>query len=101
MLKEFYINVFGNASGKLPDKLFTEDWKEIGFQSKNPRADFRGAGILSLSCLNYFFKYYNEQFNEMLQSGSEYFFIALSSINVTVNSSPYLLALPHGLLLFK
>jgi hypothetical protein len=51
----------------------------------NPRREFRGAGILGLHCLRYFIVKYPELFEAMLESGSEYFFIALSSINITVS----------------
>jgi len=36
-----------------------KDWKDIGFQGKDPSTDFRGAGWLSLLQLIYFAKKYN------------------------------------------
>jgi hypothetical protein len=30
---------------------YSEQWKEIGFQGKNPATDFRGMGILGLQNL--------------------------------------------------
>lgn len=78
----------GDHTFKAPIRLLTDDWKQIGFQNKNPRTDFRGGGILSLHCLRYFIKKYPELFKQMLKDGSEYFFISLSSINVTVSDLP-------------
>jgi len=74
--------VFGAED--VPANLLTNDWKEIGFQNKNPRNDFRSGGILALQSMRYFIATYPDVFKQMLQSGSEYFFIALSSINITV-----------------
>jgi ELMO domain-containing protein len=61
----------------VPHKLLTNDWKEIGFQNKNPRTDFRGGGVLSLQCLKYFVKKQPDLFKDMLSSGSEFFFIII------------------------
>ena len=49
--------------------LTSEEWKKVGFQviqqkkeicfqNKNPRSDFRGGGIMSLQCIHYFVKFY-------------------------------------------
>mmetsp|Transcript_32476 Transcript_32476/g.23998 ORF Transcript_32476/g.23998 Transcript_32476/m.23998 type:complete len:153 (+) Transcript_32476:109-567(+) len=61
-LRNLYITVFGTNHKKLPEKLITNNWKQIGFQSKNPRTDFRGGGVLSLNCLRYFVKKYPDIF---------------------------------------
>ena len=71
-LLEFYILVFGKPE-KLPDRLMSREWRELGFQTKNPRTDFRGAGIMGLHCLRYFVSKYPELFKQMIQTGSEYF----------------------------
>lgn len=63
---------------------------EIGFQSKNPRTDFRGGGILSLYCLHYFINTYQKYFEEMRNDNKGYFFFAISSINVTHHLIVYL-----------
>ena len=82
-MEDLYLTVFGEESGHVPESLLTNDWKEIGFQNKNPRIDFRGGGVLSLHCLRYFIRQYPELFKQMLQCGSEYFFISLTSINIS------------------
>ena len=48
-----------------PEHIFQPDlkddkWKKYGFQSKNPRTDFRGAGILGVLNLTYFAKNYSD-----------------------------------------
>jgi hypothetical protein len=94
--------VFGDHLGNIPDRLLTNNWKEIGFQNQNPRTDFRGGGLLSLNCLKYFVKKYPDVFKQMLISESRSFYIALSSINVTVNTlsdNISLIAFPDGVLL--
>jgi len=67
------------------ERMKTDKWTEIGFQSTNPRTDFRGGGILSLLCLIYFSSEFKEQFELMKQSYKEKedFFLAISSINLT------------------
>ena len=70
----------------------TVKWTEFGFQSKNPRTDFRGGGLLSLLCLVYFAKEHTDQFQIMKQSyiEKEDFFLAISSINLTSFMMSYL-----------
>jgi len=46
-------------------------WKDIGFQQKNPRTDFRGGGHLSLLCLIYMSQNYPREFNEMIKVTKE------------------------------
>jgi hypothetical protein len=67
----------------LPDRLLSDEWQDIGFQSRNPRTDFRGGGILSLDCLLYFVTNHQDYFNEIKKDKSGSFFFAISSINVT------------------
>lgn len=45
--------------------MLNDKWKEIGFQSKNPRTDFRGAGHLGLLCFMYLIEYYPAEFDRM------------------------------------
>ncbi len=85
-LEEFYLLVFGKPADKLPERLLCSEWREVGFQTKNPRTDFRGSGIMGLHCLRYFVSKYPELFKQMVSTGSEYFFISLSSINITVSA---------------
>eukprot|EP00347_Sterkiella_histriomuscorum_P014814 403359427 len=82
-LTDLYLMVFGQENQKLPKRLESKRWREIGFQSRNPRAELRGGGILSLYCLRFFIKRNPEVFQQMLEDGSQYFYIALSSVNIT------------------
>jgi len=41
-------------------------WKKAGFQSDNPRTDFRGGGLLSLECMVYFAEMYPMKFREIV-----------------------------------
>jgi hypothetical protein len=45
--------------------MVCEEWKDIGFQGKNPRTDFRGGGHLSLLCLLYMIDNYPNEFEEL------------------------------------
>ncbi|CDW83321.1 elmo domain-containing protein a [Stylonychia lemnae] len=44
------------------NNLKGSQWREFGFQSDNPRTDFRGAGILAVENLRYFAQRYDEHF---------------------------------------
>lgn len=79
------MKVFGkNEDDVLPADLKSEEWQTIGFQGKNPRTDFRGAGILGLHCLRYFVTTYPGEFAEMRRDSDRTdFFIAISSFNIT------------------
>ena len=65
-----------------PSNLKSKDWKTIGFQSENPRTDFRGGGIISLHWLIYFFTNYRNNKNEILDKNEDYFFLSISAINL-------------------
>lgn len=71
--------------GNLP--LVNDDWKDIGFQGKNPRTDFRGGGHLSLLCLLYMVDTYPEQWKKLVKCTKEeehiMWLTAISSINLT------------------
>ena len=51
--------------------MLNDQWKDMGFQQKNPRTDFRGGGHLSLLCLIYMCDNYPEEFQEMVQTTKE------------------------------
>ena len=53
--KNIYKDIFDFDSIKEEEK-----WKIFGFQSTNPRTDFRGAGIYSLKFMNYFVNHFEE-----------------------------------------
>lgn len=82
-LAALYREVFNES--EMPAR--SEKWKTIGFQSTNPRTDFRGAGLLGLLCLRYFVQNYHEEFLQMRQNSTIY--LALKSINVTHNLIVY------------
>lgn len=42
--------------------MHTIKWLEVGFLTKNPRAEFRAGGILELHCIRYFIKKYPDVF---------------------------------------
>ena len=62
-------------------------WKEMGFQSKDPRTDFRGGGHLSLLALIYMIEEHPQEFNEMVamtrDEEDKLWLTAISSINIT------------------
>ena len=67
--------------------MINDNWKDLGFQQKNPRTDFRGGGYLSLLCLIYFSVVYEEDFREMIKATKDHesvmWLTAVTSINVT------------------
>lgn len=69
-------------------------WKQFGFQSTNPRTDFRGAGILGVRNLIYFARNYQEYVQEMIKTENKMFFMALNSISLSVNLTQ--LFIPHS-----
>jgi len=70
ILQEFYAKVFGrepdlevkNSSGAT---MVEDEWKDIGFQGKDPRTDFRGGGHLSLLCLLYMVDNYRSDWDKL------------------------------------
>jgi len=77
------MKVFKKEESQLPERLLSPEWQFIGFQSQNPRTDFRGGGVLALQCLRYYQSVYPGNFNEMRNDQSGTFFFAISSINLT------------------
>ncbi|KAF3637956.1 putative autophagy-related protein 3-like [Capsicum annuum] len=68
--------------------LISEQWKEMGWQGKDPSTDFRGGGFISLENLLYFAKNFPRSFQDLLrkQEGDraiwEYPF-AVAGVNIT------------------
>lgn len=68
--------------------LISEQWKEMGWQGKDPSTDFRGGGFISLENLLFFAKNYPKSFQNLLwkQEGDrsmwEYPF-AVAGVNIT------------------
>ena len=73
--------------------MLNRRWLEIGFQSNNPRTDFRGGGHLGLLSIIYLIKYYPKEFEEMkvaVQDDKLMWLTAIASINITHNLTIYL-----------
>ncbi|XP_011621522.1 ELMO domain-containing protein A isoform X2 [Amborella trichopoda] len=68
--------------------LISEQWKEMGWQGKDPSTDFRGGGFISLENLLFFAKTFPKSFQDLLrkQDGNramwEYPF-AVAGVNIT------------------
>lgn len=68
--------------------LVTEQWKEMGWQGKDPSTDFRGGGFISVENLLYFARAYPKSFQALLQKQEgdramwEYPF-AVAGVNIT------------------
>ncbi|KAF6161457.1 hypothetical protein GIB67_009336 [Kingdonia uniflora] len=68
--------------------LITDQWKEMGWQGRDPSTDFRGAGYISLENLLFFAKTFSTSFQSLLhkQGGKratwEYPF-AVAGVNIT------------------
>ncbi|GFZ21146.1 ELMO/CED-12 family protein [Actinidia rufa] len=68
--------------------LVSEQWKEMGWQGRDPSTDFRGAGFISLENLLFFAKTFSTSFQHLLkkQGGKraawEYPF-AVAGVNIT------------------
>ena len=66
-LKRLYRKIFDEES----DTCVDERWKDIGFQGKDPRTDFRGGGHLSLLCLLYMIENYPEEWMKLCKCTKE------------------------------
>ena len=53
-----------------------ELWKHFGFQSSNPRTDFRASGFLGLVQFDFFARTQSESVKESFQMNSDLFFLA-------------------------
>ncbi|KAF5197975.1 Elmo domain-containing protein a [Thalictrum thalictroides] len=68
--------------------LISEQWKEMGWQGKDPSTDFRGGGFISLENLLFFARTYPKAFQDLLQKREgdralwEYPF-AVAGVNIT------------------
>eukprot|EP00350_Pseudokeronopsis_sp_OXSARD2_P007955 CAMPEP_0170545174 /NCGR_PEP_ID=MMETSP0211-20121228/3658_1 /TAXON_ID=311385 /ORGANISM="Pseudokeronopsis sp., Strain OXSARD2" /LENGTH=186 /DNA_ID=CAMNT_0010849003 /DNA_START=239 /DNA_END=799 /DNA_ORIENTATION=- len=93
LLLSLYIKAFNYDTPGFapPERLLTSEWEELGFQSNNPRTDFRGAGLLGLKCLKYLHKNYHLDFEAMRKANKEKnFFFAIASLNVSHHLQVYL-----------
>ncbi|PIN18356.1 hypothetical protein CDL12_08975 [Handroanthus impetiginosus] len=68
--------------------LISEQWKEMGWQGKDPSTDFRGGGFISLENLLYFARNFPKSFQDLLRKNEgerslwEYPF-AVAGVNIT------------------
>lgn len=58
-------------------------WKQFGFQSTNPRTDFRASGLLGLHQLFYFASKHPRELFQASTISNDWFFLALFSIRLT------------------
>ena len=63
-------------------------WRKIGFQTKEPRNDFRAGGIYSLDLMIYFIKNYEKDYINIINE--DYFTFALTCIRVSYLIRSYL-----------
>jgi len=68
-------------------------WRKIGFQTKEPRTDFRAGGIYSLDLMMYFIKNYEKDYINILNE--DYFTFALTCIRVSYLVRTYLYLLTN------
>jgi len=74
--------------GRELHSLISEQWKEMGWQGRDPSTDFRGGGLISLENLLFFAKSYPKPFQRLLQKQQgdrsmwEYPF-AIAGVNIT------------------
>lgn len=81
-LKGLYWNLFGELGDEI--NLFSrEEWKNVGFQNKDPSSDFRGGGYMALKNFLSFVEEEKELTKIMCIEQNE-FFLAITSINVTM-----------------
>jgi hypothetical protein len=92
-LRNLYEKMFQEQTELENSELLSERWKDLGFQSKNPRTDFRGGGHLGLLCLLFMTDFYPSEWFEMVRVTKEreevMWLTAISSINIT-----------HGLVIY-
>ena len=66
-------------------------WRKIGFQTSNPRTDFRAGGIFSLDLMNYFANNHENEFTNIIKE--DYFTFALVCIRLSYLIRIYLFLL--------
>jgi len=87
-LRRLFSAVRGPAEARsLPPGVKDPRWKEMGFQSEDPRTDFRGGGLLALQNLCYLAEAYPEDtgwmLKEAIRSGRAEYLFAAASISIT------------------
>ncbi|CDJ37596.1 ELMO/CED-12 family domain-containing protein, putative [Eimeria tenella] len=90
LLRRFFLLCFPEATLE-PAKEEDSRWKEVGFQSEDPRRDFRGGGFLALQNLCFFRLRYPRQFFTLSRkSYTAGFPMAAAFINITHMLTAYL-----------
>jgi hypothetical protein len=90
LLQELYDIYFPGSGSEQPRNLITNQWETIGFQTSNPRLDFRGGGVISIKHLLNFEKHYHHVLEEMRElSGEQKWMLAVISIRVTAFMTSY------------
>jgi len=85
MLAALWVNLFPDKR-RTSNDVVSDDWMELGFQSKNPISDLRGGGMLGLHQLVAFSEMYPEKARALLTESvnpRRYFPFAATGINVT------------------
>lgn len=84
----YYSTIF---PGESPNKI-SPRWQRIGFQSNNPRTDFRGGGILSLDMMHYTAEAYPNEFRYMVSQSNTFGYpLSTTLINISHYMSVFLL----------
>lgn len=69
--------------------LNNSNWRKLGFQSENPRTDFRAGGVLSLKFIYFFVRNFTTEVEEMIKY--DYFLFAVVAIKVSVSKTTFLI----------
>uniref|UniRef100_A0A6B2LA80 ELMO domain-containing protein n=1 Tax=Arcella intermedia TaxID=1963864 RepID=A0A6B2LA80_9EUKA len=85
-LQQLWLRAFPDAP--FPDDLISDTWKRIGFQSDDPRRDFRATGLLGLQNILFLAEKYPARFSDLLdlserKPGEHYPFV-VASFNITM-----------------
>lgn len=91
--KEEYIIMNDNNKNEneLDNNLIKQLSKKIGFQSDNPRTDFRGGGLYSLQFMNYFITNYKIESKNILSQNSFPFSIVCINLSFKLYLILYLM----------
>jgi hypothetical protein len=90
LLQQLYDIYFWGQDREPPKNLLTSEWESIGFQTSNPRVDFRGGGVISIQHLINFEKHYHHVREEMRELADEQrWMLAVISIRVTAFMTGY------------
>lgn len=88
-------DLISNATLSTKNSTNIEDkatiWRKVGFQTGNPRTDFRAGGIFSLDLMNYFANNYEKEYINMINE--DYFPFALVCIRLSYLLRIYLFLL--------